>query len=429
MISNLMYVYRTYNATLYEYNEERNQGLWCCLATHLGTPPCHGEAGDVTMTSRSRSTTAIQRTLPVKETQPKTLLFLMMSARNTPRKCTKCAEEHLPPLIDDLCIRTSRSSGGASAGVVDGESGAEGADNVAMSQTDQLQNIVTSLAESVQTVNARVISLESKIADYFKRKTKKHKKKRKPKAKSSVESEDSSSTSPGESSSESSSECDSEGASSVSSFASGASAGDRGRSKHKKSVKKKSKKSSKHRSSASSLLRKSQFTHKPFIERGKPVNCFERLMVCSLRMMKDIMTSGINTEGVLTHLIVLAEKAATGYYRIDSIIAYDRATRMAAAEKGIGKFSLIDNSLVLQYLCYDGSVNATTSSTKGGDRQRRSAKSGGLCYRFNKSSGCDRDKCRYLHVCSNCGDGAHGLFGCRKPKYQGATGGAGAPGN
>ena len=111
------------------------------------------------------------------------------------------------------------------------------------------------------------------------------------------------------------------------------------------------------------------------------------------------------------------------------MIAYDRATRLAAAEHGIGKFSLVDNSLVLQYLCYDASVNFAASASKGSDKAKRSSRSGGLWYRYNKSSGCERERCRYLHVCSNCGDGSHGLFGCRKPKAQGAVGGAGVQGN
>ena len=351
------------------------------------------------------------------ETLQKTAFSRGMTARNPIRTCQKCGEDHLPPLIDDLCMRGAKSSGDGPARGDDGE----------MSTTEQLQGMVASLAQSVQAVSSRVGSLESSIKDYFERKKdkKQKRKKRKKKGKRKADLTSSSSPSPSSSSSESSSEGDVASEASVSSFSSGASAGDRGRSKLKKSKSKEKK----HRSSAASLLRKSRFTHKPFIERGKPVNCFERLMVCSLRMMKDIMMSGTNTEGVLTHLIVLAEKAATGYYRINSVIAYDRATRMAAAEHGIGKFSLIDNSLVLQYLCYDASVNASASAGKGTEKSKRSSKAVGLCYRFNKSTGCERERCRYLHVCSNCGDGAHGLFGCKKPKAHGAGGGAGAPSN
>ena len=231
------------------------------------------------------------------------------------RACSKCAEEHVP-MIDDLCACTKQDPGIIPA---------QGDDGV-VPAIKQLQNMA-SLAVRVQAVNSRVGSLESMIFDYFKKKKSKKDKKKKKKSKKESSSSVSSSAACS-SSSESASKFDGASEASISSAGSGASAGDRGCSRSKKS---KHKKSKKHRSSAASLLRKSQFTHKPFIERGKFVVNFERLMVCSLRMMKDIMMSGINTEGVLTHLIVLAEKAATGYYRIDSVIAYDRATRLAAA--------------------------------------------------------------------------------------------------
>ena len=329
-----------------------------------------------------------------------------MSVRNVPRLCNRCQEVHAPPLMDDLCVRALK---GAVGGTLPDNTGSPSADVT-------LQGAVSVLAESVVAMDARMGSMEELMKDFLKER----KKKRKSKKKSSAKRE--ASPSSAGSSSESSTGAESSGHSSESSVASGDSAGDRGRGRSK------SKKSSKHRSSAASLLRKSEFTHKPYIHKGKPVDRFERLMVCSLRMMKDIMQSGRDVTGVLTHLIVLAEKAASGYYRVDSIIAYDRATRMAAAESGIGKFSIIDNSLVLQYLCYDASVNATKGPEQSA-RPSRSKRSGGMCFRFNKSTGCEREKCRYIHVCSNCGDGSHGLFGCRKPRLQGAAVGSGSQNN
>ena len=329
-----------------------------------------------------------------------------MSQRNQPRDCKKCGEKHAPPLIDDLCSRPPVTGEGVDS--VDGAGAPE-----VMTEAQCTLAAVTSLAVSVKSMNDRVGSLEEIIKEHvLKKKKKKGKKKSKPRS-------DYTSTSP----SSASSECDSAGEASDGSSDSvvSASAGDRSRSK--------SKKSSGHRSSAASLLRKSQFTHKPYIVKGKPVDRFERLMVCSLRMMKDIMASGTDVTGVLTHLIVLAEKAASGYYRVDSIIAYDRATRMTAAESGISKFSVIDNSLVLQHLCYDASVNASVVAKKGSEKQHKSSRSGGVCFRFNKSSGCEREKCRYVHVCSSCGDGSHGLSSCRKPRLQSTGGGAGTSNN
>ena len=323
-----------------------------------------------------------------------------MSTRITPRECKKCGDTHVPPLIDDLCMKSVKSGR---------EDLSKGTDGTAMAEQD-LNGAVSALAECVQSMDNRIGSLEGIIKEYFLEKKSKLKKKKKSKRKAPL-------PSPSSTSSSSSSEYESVSGESDGSSSAGASAGDRGRSK--------SKKTPKHRSSAASLLRKSEFTHKPYIIKGKPVVNFERLMVCSLRMTKAILESGRGVSGLLSHLVVLAEKAATGYYRVDSIIAYDRATRLAAAEDGIGQFSIIDNSRVLQHLCYDASANASKGDARGVDKPHKSSKSRGLCYRFNKVSGCDRDKCRYLHVCSNCGDGAHGLFGCRKPKYQGATGGSG----
>ena len=200
-----------------------------------------------------------------------------MSNRNPARICSKCAGEHPPPLIDELCVRARPAGVGIP---VD--------DNVEkMSSNEQLQSMIATMAESVQAVSARVGSLESTIAEYFKKKgSKKDKRKKKKKKEKKDPGSSCPSSSATSSSSESSSEFDNAGEGAVSSAESGASADDRGRARSK------TKKSKKHRSSAVSLLRKSSFTHKPFIQRGKPVVNFERLMVCSLLMMKDVKHGG-----------------------------------------------------------------------------------------------------------------------------------------
>ena len=58
-----------------------------------------------------------------------------MSARNSARECKKCGEAHLPPLIDDLCMKSFKSAR------ADAEPGTDGA-GMAVSDVNGAVNVL-----------------------------------------------------------------------------------------------------------------------------------------------------------------------------------------------------------------------------------------------------------------------------------------------
>ena len=72
-------------------------------------------------------------------------------------------------------------------------------------------------------------------------------------------------------------------------------------------------------------------------------------MSASLRVLKDMTKRGLDTSGYVSHLTVIADKVETRFYRSESIIAYDKAVRTAAALDGIQVFATVDFTLVMQH--------------------------------------------------------------------------------
>ena len=135
-------------------------------------------------------------------------------------------------------------------------------------------------------------------------------------------------------------------------------------------------------------------------------------MSVSLNVLQDLLARGEDVSGFVSHLLVLADKAETKFYRSESLVAYDKAVRMAAAEKGLKKFSEVDSTLVMTHLGFDSAVSSRKPTSSSTNRVKKT----GYCYKFNGSGQCDHQNCQFKHECATCGDGSHGRYTCKRVK-------------
>ena len=168
------------------------------------------------------------------------------------------------------------------------------------------------------------------------------------------------------------------------------------------------------RSSNSRALKSSRLSHHRHVSKGETIKSFEKLMCVSLLVLKDLMDNGEDFTGYVKHLTVLAEKAETRFYRIENVVAYDKAARQAAAVDGIDTLKMIDSTLVMKHLGYDAAVGFRRMGP--GTQGQSKPKKEGYCFKFNAGILCDGSKCLYRHVCGNCGDASHLQAVCTKSK-------------
>ena len=170
-------------------------------------------------------------------------------------------------------------------------------------------------------------------------------------------------------------------------------------------------------SSKSRALKSSRLSHHRHLSKGETIKSIEKLMCVSFLVLKDLMSNGEDITGYVKHLTVLAEKAETRFYRIDSVVAYDKAVRQAAAVDGMDTLKEIDSTLVMKHLGYDAAVGNRHQgqATQGLAKPKKE----GYCYKFNAGFPCDSSKCLYRHVCASCGDASHLQAVCTKGKASG----------
>ena len=145
-------------------------------------------------------------------------------------------------------------------------------------------------------------------------------------------------------------------------------------------------------------------------------------------MALALYKKGKDIKGFLKHLVLIAEKAETGHFDPEALIAYDESVKEAAREMGSKAFAKLDPSAIVKHLSYDGTLaakNAKKLSAKKAipAKGAPSSKSSGICLKHNFNSlGCSRGAtCFYRHVCSACGGGGHINESCPntvKPKAQ-----------
>ena len=161
--------------------------------------------------------------------------------------------------------------------------------------------------------------------------------------------------------------------------------------------------------------RKGKFGYK-HVMKGEEVTTFEKLMVATMRTILIMTEKGYDSSGVVKHGLLLSKKAATGQYRVDTLIRYDECVRDRADHEGPSAFADISHDDLVSFFCYDG----TTAAGDAARKARKSAYTGGsnrvplgVCRAFNSFKGCSYDTtCRYSHKCAECGE-SHARKDCR----------------
>ena len=171
------------------------------------------------------------------------------------------------------------------------------------------------------------------------------------------------------------------------------------------------------RSKSVDRSKKGKYDRKRQMESGEKIEKAESLLVYLVRLLRCCYKRGKRVAGLIDHLLVMAEKTETGYYKLASLIGYDDECSEIASDKGLRSFWEVKPSTVLKFLCYDSTNN--TKHQPGGQvpqqalRKRKDPK--GLCFKFN-GSGCSNSSCQFKHCCMFYDDLSHSSQGCRKGK-------------
>ena len=181
-----------------------------------------------------------------------------------------------------------------------------------------------------------------------------------------------------------------------------------------RSSRRRGRQSRRHRRSDSRALKSSRYSHHRHLSKGETIKSFEKLMCVNLRIMDNLLSRGEDITFFGRHLTVLADKAETRFYRCESLVAYDKAVRTAAAKEGASKFGSVDSNLVMLHLGFDAAVShrRPTTSSSSATKSRKD----GYCFKFNGGVTCDSSKCQFCHVRGNCGDSSHTQPLCKKAK-------------
>ena len=156
-----------------------------------------------------------------------------------------------------------------------------------------------------------------------------------------------------------------------------------------------------------------KYTVLKYLPEFSQVSSYERLVLANVRMSLKFYKNDRDIAGMLEHIILVAEKAETGYFEHDALIRYDESVKQAAYENGLSHFEKLNPAAIVKHLSYDGTKAAANSKRASGKRFNvggkvqssgsNSTPGSGPCYKFNfASGGCRRSKCDYRHVCSAC---------------------------
>ena len=164
----------------------------------------------------------------------------------------------------------------------------------------------------------------------------------------------------------------------------------------------------------SSKKKRNKYDRKHQLGKEKAVKKPETIVVCLVKLLKECYGKGRTVTGLIDHLLVVAEKAETGYYQLDSLLGYDDECREIANREGLRSFGEIRPSTVLRFLCYDSTKGAKNQAS-GGPSHKKSA-SKGMCFKFNTDAGCDVNSCQFRHACVFCYETGHGSTSCKRGK-------------
>ena len=169
--------------------------------------------------------------------------------------------------------------------------------------------------------------------------------------------------------------------------------------------------------------KKGEFDQSNYLDRNQKVDSIETLLLVNVRLIKQLHEAGEEITAVIDHVELLVEKSSTRIFTLNALVAYDRSVKDRADRKGLRAFGSVENSDILRYLGYDGTVNAQKQSTKnnsigGKSSIVKNANSPNVCFAFNRAEGCKMNPCRYRHVCSGCGIQGHAAEACRKAEVK-----------
>ena len=179
------------------------------------------------------------------------------------------------------------------------------------------------------------------------------------------------------------------------------------------------------RSPKASSEKKGKYDRRRQMKRGDKIKNSITLIVYLVKLLQSSYKKGKRVRGLISHLLVMAEKAESGYYKLECLQGYGEECRENASERGITSFGEIRAAAVLRFLSYDSTTGAKRNQVQGGQiGQVKKQDSKGSCFKFN-ASGCHSTTCQFRHVCMFCGDSSHGSQSCRKGKSGSQSGNKG----
>ena len=137
------------------------------------------------------------------------------------------------------------------------------------------------------------------------------------------------------------------------------------------------------------------------------------ILVYLIKLLRTSCKKGKRVRGLIDHLLVMAAKPESGYYKMEFHVGYDDDCREIASEKGVRA------AAVLKFLSYDSTIVAKRQGPQQSQGQKQEGK--GYCFKFN-AAGCSSTRCQFRHICMFCGDGSHGGQSCKRGRAAPSAG-------
>ena len=151
------------------------------------------------------------------------------------------------------------------------------------------------------------------------------------------------------------------------------------------------------------------------MKKGENLKNSISLLVYLIKLLHKSHKRGKHVKGLIDHLLVMAEKAESGYYKIECLTGYNDECSETASEKGMRSFSEIRPAAILRFLSYDSTTSARRQSGQPPQTTGRKQEGRGFCFKFN-ASGCSSSNCQFKPICMFCNDNSHGSQACKKGK-------------
>ena len=176
------------------------------------------------------------------------------------------------------------------------------------------------------------------------------------------------------------------------------------------------------RSRSRSTPKHSKYSSAHYLRAKEKLNNYERLVVVNIRMALALMKRKKDIRGLLRHMLLIGEKAASDMFMDDALLNYDESVKDKAKDMGMKAYRRVDPAAIVEHLSYENTKNAANAKRGGGRKGFVSKTQGqgpGHCLKYNYDPrGCTRKECHYRHVCSACGSASHVNGDCPKRSSQ-----------